>query len=1347
MVWLRLRRWVVRPIFWSLAAVAFVLLCLRAFLSSDLVRERLAVRLEQQLSQLLQREVRLGRLDFDLLPFALRVEDFSIAGPGPEDPALLFIRRLRVDADLDALRGDVLDLQTVSAQGVRLHLELYPDGRDNLPELPSGGGGGRFELRIGGLFVEDGEFELDDRRVPLAVEAHALQLRLSGIGGTELQGNVTAQEVVTTLPKALPWASTLTAKVRLRDDRVEILAARLRAPVFDARVAGHVGWKGGTNGEIHGVIDSEGRLLDDWGYLDGEIAGPLRFEGAVRFAKKDVWYGGQLTSPGVELFGFRLEELAGQVAGGGPGNSTIGLDLERGIYAAGPVSGRFEVDLDQPGPLARLALSADGPRLFAVLQDLDLPAPAFQAAAHGDLLYEFPLNDARRGVGSGSFELRPALPAPSDPRGAVPASGRAVLNLVEGRLELVAVELTSAAQRVALRGAYDLVGKSGGLDLEVTSDDLEELVRLQPFIDNVPAQLWLPDAGRGRLRAHVALSGGTPASPAPPTPPIVDLELDLTDFHAPGVAAARALGSLTVDATAVRDLDLTLTRGSSSLRVAGLLPLAPAAPTLDLDVEFRSWPAAEAAPWLPFPLPLTGEATGTLRLGGSLDDLTGELRGAISPVVIGGGGGVAGLAFDRLETNLDWDEARLRLESLRLSAPAGLLEGSGELLFEGERLDFVLEGERFDLAALPLGGAAGTRLRGHAGLVARLTGTVALPRLVVDAELAELELPGPVRAAGGDPAAIAGGAAASATAATITDVPPQRFSGTLHAELAERRLEAALDLPGLLTLSGGGPFAAGESGELTFRVKSDRLDRLIAIAAGQPFAGLSGSLAADLELGFASDRELALAVRIPDLELTYGQQKLRPLEPVVARFAGSKLVLESLYLGEAASGDELFLSGSVDFAAAEPALDLRLQAALSVDWIESFAGIDLSGAVDILATAQGTLAKPEWNGQAELRDARYIPTRFPHSFDRIQGLVLLYPDAVVLDHLRSDVASGTVTASGRLDLGEPGRPLSYRAQIALRRNSLRYPEGWLVRGDGDLTLQSTAEGRQISGSLELDRVYYLRDINLSARQLAERVLSRARVQVDEADELLGTTYLNISVVAPRAVRVRNNLANLAGSANLALRGSLANPVLFGEVTTDPGGTIDYNGSTYTLDRAIVTFANPTRIEPLLDVVARTKINEYQVTLSVLGSIARPTTTLGSDPPLPDYDVLSLLATGTPSGLSELSTSAQGAAPGLAAETLLYGQAASLVSARVGKLFGIDRLKVDPLAGGDSISAARVTVGKRLSSRVYLTYSVDPSSTAQQVLQVEWKVSDALTLVLTQNGDESYSMDARWERRF
>ena len=109
-----------------------------------------------------------------------------------------------------------------------------------------------------------------------------------------------------------------------------------------------------------------------------------------------------------------------------------------------------------------------------------------------------------------------------------------------------------------------------------------------------------------------------------------------------------------------------------------------------------------------------------------------------------------------------------------------------------------------------------------------------------------------------------------------------------------------------------------------------------------------------------------------------------------------------------------------------------------------------------------------------------------------------------------------------------------------------------------------------------------------------------------------------------------------------------------------------------------------------------------------------------------------------------SGSATGA---VGAESLLYGQAATMAAARVGKLFGFDQVRVEPLTSGDAVSTARVTVGKRLSRRLFVTYSVDPTSTAQEILQAEYRVSDRLVLVLTQNGSESYSIDARWESRF
>ena len=67
--------------------------------------------------------------------------------------------------------------------------------------------------------------------------------------------------------------------------------------------------------------------------------------------------------------------------------------------------------------------------------------------------------------------------------------------------------------------------------------------------------------------------------------------------------------------------------------------------------------------------------------------------------------------------------------------------------------------------------------------------------------------------------------------------------------------------------------------------------------------------------------------------------------------------------------------------------------------------------------------------------------------------------------------------------------------------------------------------------------------------------------------------------------------------------------------------------------------------------------------------------------------------------------------------------------------------------GDNLSSARVTVGKRLSKDVFVSYSADPSSTEEQRLQIEWQVSRGLVLVLTQNGDNTYEADARWETSF
>ena len=83
-----------------------------------------------------------------------------------------------------------------------------------------------------------------------------------------------------------------------------------------------------------------------------------------------------------------------------------------------------------------------------------------------------------------------------------------------------------------------------------------------------------------------------------------------------------------------------------------------------------------------------------------------------------------------------------------------------------------------------------------------------------------------------------------------------------------------------------------------------------------------------------------------------------------------------------------------------------------------------------------------------------------------------------------------------------------------------------------------------------------------------------------------------------------------------------------------------------------------------------------------------------------------------------------------------------------RLFGLDKFQIDPLTSSTGrASTARVTVGQRLSRDLFATYSYDPSITEQQILQLEWQVSPGMVLVLTQNGDSTYAVEARWEKSF
>ena len=139
----------------------------------------------------------------------------------------------------------------------------------------------------------------------------------------------------------------------------------------------------------------------------------------------------------------------------------------------------------------------------------------------------------------------------------------------------------------------------------------------------------------------------------------------------------------------------------------------------------------------------------------------------------------------------------------------------------------------------------------------------------------------------------------------------------------------------------------------------------------------------------------------------------------------------------------------------------------------------------------------------------------------------------------------------------------------------------------------------------------------------------------------------------------------------------------------------------------------------------------------------------SDPPLPDSDVVALLALGSPgeeSGLRTGTSSANYGATALLSEAISTG-----IGGRIEHLFGISQFRVDPFVGYTSTeqnAAARVTIQEQVARSLTITYSTNASTSNQYTLiQVEYAVKRDLSVVFLRDINGTYGLDIKWVKHF
>ena len=103
-------------------------------------------------------------------------------------------------------------------------------------------------------------------------------------------------------------------------------------------------------------------------------------------------------------------------------------------------------------------------------------------------------------------------------------------------------------------------------------------------------------------------------------------------------------------------------------------------------------------------------------------------------------------------------------------------------------------------------------------------------------------------------------------------------------------------------------------------------------------------------------------------------------------------------------------------------------------------------------------------------------------------------------------------------------------------------------------------------------------------------------------------------------------AHLEAEAGLRVRGTAEHPILLGHIHVI-SGDLYFRDNRYRVARGDLNFANPFRLDPVINVEATTNIQQYEVTLNFSGTASKMSMSYRSDPPLPGNDIITLLALG------------------------------------------------------------------------------------------------------------------------
>jgi translocation and assembly module TamB len=766
-----------------------------------------------------------------------------------------------------------------------------------------------------------------------------------------------------------------------------------------------------------------------------------------------------------------------------------------------------------------------------------------------------------------------------------------------------------------------------------------------------------------------------------------------------------------------------LKRGATEIVLDGSLVAAAAPPsstgnatvpefnddsTLRMHVHGSKVGVEQLLPLTGRPLPLKGAFDTQLELNGQIRALSG------SGWVELDNGTLYGQPIARIRAQGTLANQLVKLSSVTVNAAGGTLEAKGQFNFESQQFELDSHANDIDMARIDSLGQRGLNATGKLSLTAGGTGTVAEPHLDMRGTFAGLAVNG-------------------------EDLGPLAVTAHLAGRVATYDASTRVESAGL-TLHG----QTALSGDYETQAKLDFSDFNIAallVMAHLEALGGTSALAGTMTLDgpLAKPAELRGEARLNDLAVTISGVHLKSDGSLHASLVDARVTLDPLHI----TGEEtdLHMQGTVgltgehrlDFAA-NGGINFKLGQMLDPD-------LTSSGTATFQVEAHGPWRDPGLRGRIDFENGSLSLEDVPNGLSQIHGTLEFNQDRLEVKSLTAMSGGGLLSVTGYLAYQHG---LYADLSVAGKAIRIRYPSGVSSLADANLHLQGLENNLLLSGNVLITRFSVSPDFDFAG--LAAQANLVQAVAPPEAPS--NHVRLDVRITSSPQLNFQNTVAKLAGNVDLRLRGTIASPTLLGTIQITEGTAL-LAGTRYELQRGTISFTNPVRIEPSIDLSASAHVTDYDITLGLHGTPSKLSITYRSDPPLPEQDVVALLALGRTENQQRLYTQQQEQeTASQSTDVLLGGALNATVSSRVQKLFGAGSVKVDPnYIGALGNSTTRIIVEEQLGRNVTLTYATNVDTTQQQLIQAEIAINRHISLLVARDESDVFSMVIKATRRY